>query len=406
MKKKNLILISVLSALLIFPSCEKDDDGPGSDSVSEYSSSVNNVYDAQYNFIVKNQEFETVDFTSMPIEDVKPYVDEYIASAQQYLDALNHIVEFENNKKSSAKNLLDGPDCSLLDFVPTLDNGLGPGLVKSVGDIVKKNNEEMAQIQKDWEDGLISANEYYEAVGKLPQKNGGKALGLGVGAIMGTGAAIVTGAVVGTATAPAIATIAIVGGTVGVLTTWYANWTMNNKDGDPQYFMLTGKTEVGGSIPLNMFGANANIVVSIDGYAPVAIANFKLPDGGINKTIEIDAVKLEDADWGGSTEVCLYEEPMTASSCTEVQFVSGSPSPSDPGPGEGVTVTATLVPPVADCSISFSIVGTDGYSNSATNNSDVGGQATFYIPGGDEGVVDNVTITSSNGKTYTVTYVF
>jgi len=80
MKKKNLILISVLSALLIFPSCEKDDDGPGSDSVSEYSSSVNNVYDAQYNFIVKNQEFETVDFTSMPIEDVKPYVDEYIAS--------------------------------------------------------------------------------------------------------------------------------------------------------------------------------------------------------------------------------------------------------------------------------------------------------------------------------------
>ncbi len=405
MKKNTLILISVLSALLIFPSCEKDDDGPGSDSVEGFSSSVNNVYDAQYNFIVKNQEFETANFSDMPIDEIKPFVDEYIVSAEQYLEALNHIVEFEQNTKS-LKGFYDGPECSAYDFIPTLDNGVGPGLVKGVGDIIKLNKEEMDQIQKDWEDGLISANEYKEKVGKLPQKNGGKALGLGVGAIMGTGAAVVTGAVVGTATLPAIATIAVVGGAVGVVTTWYANWTMSNKDGEPQSFMLTGKTEVGGVIPLSMFGDNANVVISVDGYAPVALNNFELPAAGINKTIEIEGVKIEDADMGGSTQVCLYEEPMTASSCTEVQFVSGTPSPIDPGPGEGVTVTATLVPPVADCSISFSIVGTDGYSNSATNNSNAGGQATFYIPGGAAGVVDNVTITSSNGKTYTVTYVF
>ncbi len=405
--KKNLILsVLVVSLLLFFHSCDKSDTTPGTDSVEGFSSSINDVYDAQYDFIVKNQEFETIDFTTLPIDEVKPYVDEYIASAEKYLEALNKIVESEQNTKSSSKSFNDGPECSAYDFIPTLDNGLGPGLVKGVGDIVKKNKEEMDQIQKDWEDGIIDDNEYYEETGKLPQKNGGKALALGVGAIMGTGAAIVTGAVVGTVTAPAIATIAVVGGTVGVLTTWYASWTMNNKDGDPQNFMLTGKTEVGGSIPLTMFGDNANVVVSVDGYAPVSIPNFKLPAGGINKTIEIDAVKLEDAEWGGSTEVCLYEEPMTASSCVEVQFVSGSPSPSDPGPGEGVTVTATLIPTVADCSISFSIVGTDGYSNSATNNSDAGGQATFYIPGGAAGVVDNVTITSSNGKTYTVTYVF
>lgn len=406
MKKNVFISILVVSVLLLFQFCDKSNTTPGTDSVEGFSASVNNVYDAQYNFIVKNQEFETIDFTTLPINEVKPYVDEYIASAQQYLDALNKIVEFEQNAKSSPKNFNNGPDCSAYDFVPTLDNGVGIGLVKGVGDIIKKNKEEMDQIQKDWEDGIIDDNEYYKETGKLPQKNGGKALALGVGAIMGTGAAIVTGAVVGTVTAPAIATIAVVGGAVGILTTWYATWTMNNKDGDQQNFMLTGKTEVGGAIPLTMFGDNANVVVSIDGHAPVAIPNFKLPAGGINKTIEIDAVKLEDAEWGGSTEVCLYEEPMTASTCAEVQFVSGSPSPSDPGPGEGVTVTATLVPPVADCSISFSIVGTDGYSNSATNTSNASGQATFYIPGGAAGVVDNVTITSINGKTYTVTYVF
>ncbi len=406
MKKNVLISTLILSLLLLFQFCEKNNDNPGTDSVTGFSSTVKDVNTAQYDFIVKSQEFETANFKSMPIDEVKPFVDEYIAAAEQYLEALNQVVEFEQNTKSSSKSFNDGPDCSAYDFIPTLDNGVGPGLVKGVGDLVKKNKEEMDQIQKDWEDGLISDNEYYESVGKLPQKNGGKALGMGVGAIMGTGAAIVTGAVVGTATLPAIATIAVVGGTVGVLTTWYANWTMSNKNGDPQYFMYTGKTEVGGVIPLSMFGDNANIVISVDGYAPVAINNFQLPAAGINKTIEIEGVKLEDAELGGSTQVCLYEDPMVATSCTEVQFVSGVPSPSDPGPGEGVTVTATLVPPVADCSISFSIVGTDGYSNSATQNSDASGQATFYIPGGAEGVIDNVTITSINGKTYTVTYVF
>ena len=97
---------------------------------------------------------------------------------------------------------------------------------------------------------------------------------------------------------------------------------------------------------------------------------------------------------------------MTASSCSEVQFVSATPNPANPAPFQDVTVTATLIPSVENCNISFSIVGTDGYSNSATTTSDSAGQASFHIPGGKEKVVDVVTITSSNGKTYTVTYAF
>jgi hypothetical protein len=77
----------------------------------------------------------------------------------------------------------------------------------------------------------------------------------------------------------------------------------------------------------------------------------------------------------------------------------------DPGPGEGVTVTATTIPPMAGCIISFSIVGTDGYTNSASPTTDANGSATFYIPGGAEGVVDTVTI-SVGGQTTTVVYSF
>ena len=407
MKKNLLISAFILSLLLLFQFCEKNNDNPGTDTVTGFSSSVTDINFSLYNFIVKAQEFETKNVTELAIEDVKPFMDEYIASAEQYLEALNTVIEIEQNTKSSLKNFSDGPDCSAVEFVPTLENGVGLGLVKSVADLINSTKGEVDAIQQQWEDGEIDDNLYYAAMNKLKITNGTKAVNLGVGAIVGTGAAIVTGAIVGTATLPAIATIAVVGGAAGVVTTWWANWyTGVDKDGEPTYFMLTGKTEVGGAIPLSMFGDNANIVVAVDGYAPVALNNFQLPAAGINKTIEIEGVKLEDAEWGGSTQVCLYEDPLIASSCTEVQFVTAAPYPADPGPGEGVTVTATLVPSVEGCNISFSIVGTDGYSNSATNASDAGGKATFYIPGGAQGVVDNVTITSSNGKTYTVTYVF
>jgi hypothetical protein len=89
-----------------------------------------------------------------------------------------------------------------------------------------------------------------------------------------------------------------------------------------------------------------------------------------------------------------------------VLYVTATPNPPDPGPYQGVTVTATIFPFVSGCQISFSIVGTDGYTNSETYETDANGQASFYIPGAEEGVHDIVTITASNGNTYTVTYTF
>ncbi len=82
-------------------------------------------------------------------------------------------------------------------------------------------------------------------------------------------------------------------------------------------------------------------------------------------------------------------------------------SPADPGPGVGVTVSARINPRVAGIEIFFSIVGTDGYSDEETVITNDEGLATFYIPGGEEGIHDNVTIKIiKTGLTRTISYTF
>jgi hypothetical protein len=87
------------------------------------------------------------------------------------------------------------------------------------------------------------------------------------------------------------------------------------------------------------------------------------------------------------------------------QIQSVTPSPVDPGPGQGVTITACLFPAEAGVPVYFSITGTDGYFNEDTNPTDADGCATFYIPGGAEGVVDHVVVMCGD-SVVEVTYEF
>jgi hypothetical protein len=197
----------------------------------------------------------------------------------------------------------------------------------------------------------------------------------------------------------------VVGTGYYLVSNWYYGIYKNGNE--EEKFLLTAvKGKTGDMIPSTMFENYSNMVICIDGYAPVSLSNFVLPEKGHKKTIEIKPVKADAVDEYSTTEVCFYDEEMTATTCEEVGFVTATPYPQDPGPGQGVTVTASLMPATEGCNISFSIVGTDGYSNSATYSSDANGQASFYIPGGAEGVVDHVTITTSNNKQFIVTYVF
>lgn len=69
-----------------------------------------------------------------------------------------------------------------------------------------------------------------------------------------------------------------------------------------------------------------------------------------------------------------------------------TPTPPDPGPGVGVTVRACGLPPRAGVTINFSIVGTDGFTKAQSPVTAADGCASFFIPGGTEGVVDVVTV--------------
>lgn len=96
--------------------------------------------------------------------------------------------------------------------------------------------------------------------------------------------------------------------------------------------------------------------------------------------------------------------------CDNVFFISSlTPNPSDPGPDQDVLVTARLSPVTEACTVSFSIVGTDGFARTADIATNKDGEATFSIPGGAEGVVDVVTAEVDTGAgtlEMEVTYTF
>ncbi len=413
---KNIIkFLAFVLLVLNFNSCESDDsdginfeDPVNNKMVTDYSNSVIDINETLHNFVLESQELEGANLKNMSIENIGFLFDNYVIAGEQFVDALNSVIEIQQSYNKSTSKKKDGPSCSAVDFIPGADNGLGVGLAKSTGDLVKGAKDGIAALNQELKDGKIDENEYYDKVNKLKKDQLTKAASLGLGSILATGAAFVTGAIVGTATLPAVATITVVGAAVGSLVTWYSYSyaTGEDKESNIKHHMLTGKSKVGGKLPIHLFQDNANVVIAAKGYAPVVLNKFKLPNSGVKKTIDIQGVKLNDAKSGGTTTVCFSEEKMTASSCSEVEFVSGTPSPVNPAPGQGVTVTATLIPSIANCDITFTITGTDGYANSATTSSNSSGQANFFIPGGEESVIDVVTITSSNGKKYTVTYVF
>jgi len=147
------------------------------------------------------------------------------------------------------------------------------------------------------------------------------------------------------------------------------------------------------------------MIISIPGYVPIVITNFNPPKSGNQLTIDFTPIPVDSDNPSATITVNYNEIAATATSCSQILSITGLPSPLDPGPGQGVTVTATVFPAIAGCDISFSITGTDGYSNTDTPKTNASGQASFFIPGGDEGVHDTVSM-GSNGKTHVVTYTF
>lgn len=409
MKPKILQVATIFFLLLFSSSCDwfSSDDDSKEDLVKNYSAQVTDLHDSLEEYIKSAHDYESANFSDLTVKQTNAIVNAYIESGERFVEAMEKIQETQSQNSSlSLKSASDLP-CSPTDFIPDATSGISPGLVKNVADLINETKGDVDLLQKKLDKKEITEDQYNDAINLLKKNKTLKAANVGLGAMLGTGAALGTGLIVGTATLPAIATVTAVGVVVGTSVTWFANWYSGVKSTkDNGSFLVSGKTTVGGKLPVHLLQQGATVTLAIDGYAPITMTQFSLPSAGHNKTIKITPVKLSEAQVGGTAEVCTIDEIMASTNCNDVEFVTASPSPYDPGPGEGVTVTATLIPAVSGCSVSFSISGTDGYSNTSTKSTNSSGQASFYIPGGAEGVFDKVSITCSNGKSYTVSYTF
>ena len=127
-----------------------------------------------------------------------------------------------------------------------------------------------------------------------------------------------------------------------------------------------------------------------------------LPQGG---TVNIQAI-VTDGFSPERRNFATVAFPDVSTVFGDLHTISSiTPVPADPAPGQNVVVTVVIFPPEAGITVLFTIVGTDGYSNSDTPTTNANGVATFTIPGAAAGVVDVVTVTVG-GLSAEVTYVF
>jgi hypothetical protein len=89
-----------------------------------------------------------------------------------------------------------------------------------------------------------------------------------------------------------------------------------------------------------------------------------------------------------------------------VEIASFTTNPVDPAPGQSYVATAEIACAAPGTEVRMSIVGTDGYTDSATCIVEGNSACNLFVPGAREGIVDTVTVTVSNGPTRNVALVF
>lgn len=430
---KTLKYLLLVCLVLLLPSCKPDEpalEGDFKTVVNAYGYKVDEINNNLETFIQKAQAYESANFYELSIPEIRKIFDEYINSGEKLVKSFNDINKIKLTSYYYYQAEPDFPNpfrtpeadipCSKYDFIPPLLTGsVSPGLAKTIGDLIGDTKADRALIEERYKKGEIDDNEYYDLVEGLRKEKLSKTANYTFGALMGTGAATFTGLAVGVVTLPAIATVTAVGVGVGTAVTWLANkYTGSSKGGKAPpmyapgntsantYYMATGKTTTGGNIPIQLIPEGSDLTIHVKGQAPVYIKDFKLPKAGTSREIDIHSVKTNAVNKGDQAEVCYFDTPLTATSCNDILFVNAYASPANPSPGQSVSVVATVIPAIKGCDIHFHIIGTDGYEDSETIKTDANGQASFGIPGAEKGVFDKVSIKTSNGKSYTVTYTF
>lgn len=416
-KTGKTVLLLLMSFMLVFHfGCDKDDNEKK--QIKKFHENVIDVVDATTHFVEKAVSYESAQFMNMTPPEIETIIEEYLDAGDLFVTAMEKIATDKSGSLFMQQKSIG--DCIMAASGFFDVSGISPAMVKDISDLIAVTRDTVRALNQAWEMGIINDNQYIDLTNNVKIDNSLEAVGIGFSAVMGAGASAFTtlacGAA-GVATAPALITVAVVGGTVSYGTYKLWSWYRGKKKSDNNpFYMASAEGELGRPIPATLFDEGARMIIAIDGFAPVLIDHLPYPDLGHNMTIEIDAAKISsytnpaegNTGWKsseGMVEICFSQEPATGEDCEMIAFVSGYATPSNPSPGQSVTVTGSVMPVTEGCSIHFSIVGTDGYTNSGTYSTNASGQANFGIPGAAPGVIDKVTITA-NGASYQVTYVF
>ena len=87
---------------------------------------------------------------------------------------------------------------------------------------------------------------------------------------------------------------------------------------------------------------------------------------------------------------------------TITEVVSFRTTPVNPAPFQGYVATVSVACPIAGTSVTLSIVGSDGYTDSVTFTVQGNSDLHFFIPGAAEGVIDTITVTISGELARTI----
>ena len=420
-------MILLITMKLILTGCSKDDpDQKMSENIISFATNA-------VDFVEKAIVYETAIFhpNEMSVEEARKIIDDFIESGNDFAASLQKVTS-TSRSKSHSKSLLKGGEviCNAAELGNFDFDGLDPKLADRIRRITKDVDDAKSALDQAFDRNELDEIEYFEALNAMRQKNnlseaanvgfsavmGGLAGGIQAHSIASAGSGGLFGLQAGTAVI--FGKPIIVGAAVGLGTYYLVSWaTSREKSGDVVSTHLTAfPWEFDKPIPAALFGDNARVAISMEGYASVLIDPLILPDDNHDMRIVFETARLSELiNPGGNTlkskassEVCFYMEPVSSGeTCNEIMFVTGVPVPANPAVGQAVTVYANVIPATSGCDITFTIVGTDGYSNTETVATNQNGQATFGIPGASkDGVFDRVTITTSNGASYMVSYYF
>lgn len=418
MKAKAIILSLILITGLGFVSCDLDNSSPEK-QVEQFKKELGIVMDTTADFLLISVEYESANFANMSNDEVYNITVKYLQSVDDFAVKMEALIAGKG-KTLKHESLKVAEYCESVVAGVFGISGLDPLTIKRLGDIIGETRTEAAAIAQAHKEGLITDAQYKQRMDELRINNPMRVVNMGIAGSLGAGATYGAALIITAPTWPALAAIGAIGGTVAYGSYRLLNWyTSKNKSGDDiTIFSIIEGYGLNDPFPATLLPPGSNMAILVDGQPPVLLENFRYPQQGNEMLIEIDfagySVKGEAAVQPGysvksassNVQVCYYQQPSSGTNCDMVAFVTGHPVPSNPQPYQSVTVVGSLLPATPNCQVHFSIIGTDGYSNSGTRTSNASGVATFNIPGAQPGVMDRVTITASNGVTYTVVYYF